>query len=475
MRTISKALSVSVLALAAAGCQLTPPPTALDKPGDVPTTFTAPVVDKNAPIWPAADWWTNFNAPELPGLMDTAMKENLDLKVAINRVLEAEANNTIAFSALLPGVSGSLGAKKNGTNSTDFDTFSAGLSGNYVLDFFGANRARLRQADENLRGARYSQANTGLTIEQSVANTYFTILAVRERIAITRQNLDLSRRLLAISQAKFAAGVSSNLDVMQETAQVASQQAQLPGLIEQEREARYTLAILLGLPPENFDIKAQNLDGISAPTIQPGMPSDLLLRRPDIALAEANLYASHANVDAARAAFFPQIGLSAGVSWGSGTIGSLFDPASLAWNVGASLAQTIFDGGAINARSQIAKLQQEEQIATYRKTVFSAFQGVESAVGNADAITQQLDFIEQQVHASVEAERISELQYREGTIDITTLINTQSTLFSAQISLVNTKLARLQNSIGLYIALGGGWDQKTADADYKPSLDWFPL
>jgi NodT family efflux transporter outer membrane factor (OMF) lipoprotein len=475
MRTISKALSVSVLALAAAGCQLTPPPTALDKPGDVPTTFTAPVVDKNAPIWPAADWWTNFGAPELPSLMDTAMKENLDLKVAINRVLEAEANSTIAFSALLPGVSGTAGVRKNGTNSTDFDTYSAGLSGNYVLDFFGANRARLRQADENLRGARYTQANTGLTIEQSVANTYFTVLAIRERIAITRQNLDLSRRLLAISQAKFAAGVASNLDVMQETAIVASQQSQLPGLIEQEREARYTLAILLGLPPENFDIKAQNLDGIAAPAVQAGMPSDLLLRRPDIALAEANLYAAHANVDAARAAFFPQIGLSAGVSWGAGNIGSLFDPASLAWNVGASLAQTIFDGGAINARSQIAKLQQEEQIATYRKTVFSAFQGVESAVGNADAITQQLDFIEQQVHASVEAERISELQYREGTIDITTLINTQSTLFSAQISLVNTKLARLQNSIGLYIALGGGWDQKTADANYKPSLDWFPL
>jgi NodT family efflux transporter outer membrane factor (OMF) lipoprotein len=475
MRTISKALSVSVLALAAAGCQLTPPPTALDKPGDVPTTFTAPVVDKNAPIWPAADWWTNFGAPELPSLMDTAMKENLDLKVAINRVLEAEANSTIAFSALLPGVSGTAGVRKNGTNSTDFDTYSAGLSGNYVLDFFGANRARLRQADENLRGARYTQANTGLTIEQSVANTYFTVLAIRERIAITRQNLDLSRRLLAISQAKFAAGVSSNLDVMQETAQVASQQSQLPGLIEQEREARYTLAILLGLPPENFDIKAQNLDGIAAPTIQPGMPSDLLLRRPDIALAEANLYAAHANVDAARAAFFPQIGLSAGVSWGSGNIGSLFDPASLAWNVGASLTQTIFDGGAINARSQIAKLQQEEQIATYRKTVFSAFQGVETAVGTADAITQQIDFIEQQVHASVEAERISELQYREGTIDITTLINTQSTLFSAQISLVNTKLARLQNSINLYVALGGGWDQKTSDAAYKPSLDWFPL
>ena len=477
MRTIFKALSVSALALVAAGCKLTPNPTPLDKPGDMPAGFTAPVVDKTAPIWPAADWWTNFNAPELPMLMETAMRENLDLKVAIGRVLEAEANNTIAFSALLPTVGGTLGARKAGTASTDADTFSAGLTGNYVLDFFGQNRARLKAADENLRGARYSQVNTGLTIQQSVANTYFTILQLRERIAITRENLDLSRRLLAISQAKFAAGVSSNLDVMQETATVASQQSQLPGLIEQEREARYTLAVLLGLPPENFDVKAQNLNDIVAPTVQAGIPSDLLLRRPDIALAEANLYASHANVDAARAAYFPQIGLSAGLSLGSGLLGAIFDSKSFAWSLGASLAQTIFDGGAINARDQVAKAQQDEQIATYRKTVFTAFQAVETAVGTADAVSQQLAFINQQERASVEAERISELQYREGTIDITTLLNTQQSLFSAQISLVQTKLARLQNSINLYVALGGGWDQKKSDGDYKPSLtvDWFPI
>ena len=477
MRTIFKALSVSALALAAAGCKLTPNPTPLDKPGDVPTTFTSPVVDKNAPIWPAAEWWNNFSAPELPGLINTAMKENLDLKVAIGRVLEAEGNNTVAFAALLPTASGSLSARKSGTNTFDSDAFSAGLTGNYVLDFFGANRARLAQADENLRGARYTQVNTGLTIEQSVASTYFTILQLRERIAITRQNLDLSRRLLAISQAKFAAGVSSNLDVMQEAATVASQQSQLPGLIEQEREARYTLAVLLGLPPENFDVKGQNLDGITAPTVQAGMPSDLLLRRPDIALAEANLYAAHANVDAARAAYFPQIGLSAGVSFGSGVLGTIFDPSKLAWNVGASLAETIFDGGAINARDQIARTQQDEQIATYRKTVFTAFQAVETAVGSASSIAEQQAFIEEQTRASVEAERISELQYREGTIDITTLLNTQSSLFSAQISLVSTKLTRLQNSINLYVAMGGGWDQKSSDADYKPTLkiDWFPI
>ena len=144
MRTIFKALSVSALALAAAGCKLTPNPTPLDKPGDMPANFTAPVVDKSAPIWPAADWWNNFSAPELPMLMETAMRENLDLKVAQGRVLEAEANNTIAFAALLPTANGTLSARKAGTASTDSDTFSAGLTGNYVLDFFGQNRARLK-------------------------------------------------------------------------------------------------------------------------------------------------------------------------------------------------------------------------------------------------------------------------------------------------------------------------------------------
>jgi NodT family efflux transporter outer membrane factor (OMF) lipoprotein len=262
---------------------------------------------------------------------------------------------------------------------------------------------------------------------------------------------------------------------MIETAQVAQQQSALPGLIEQEREARYSLAILLGLPPENFDVKAQNLDDIAVPLVQPGIPSDLLLRRPDIARDEANLNAAHANVDAARAAFFPQISLSAGVSWGSGILGTLFDPASFAWSLGSSLAQTIFDGGAINARSESAKASQDSAIANYRKTVFSAFQQVEAAVGNADAIAQQLAFVEQQEKASAEAERISALQYQEGTIDITSLISSQQSLFTAQSNRVTTRLSRLNNVVNLYIALGGGWNQKQSDADYKPQLDWFPL
>jgi NodT family efflux transporter outer membrane factor (OMF) lipoprotein len=474
MRTVNRVLAVSAIALLTAGCQMTPPPVAL-KSSDVPAAFTAPVVDRNAPVWPEANWWNGFNAPELPQLMEIAMRENLDLRVAATRVLEAEAASTVALSGLMPTISGSASGTRRGNDITASDTFGAGISGNYVLDFFGANRARLAASEQNLRAARYAQTTVGLTVASSVANTYFQILSLRERIAITRRNLDISRNLLSISQAKFSAGVSSNLDVMQQTATVASQLSQLPGLIEQERQARYALAILLGMPPEGIEIKAQNLNDLTTPTVQPGMPSDLLLRRPDIAQAEANLLASHANVDAARAAFFPQIGISAGVNWSSALIGTLFDPASFAFNLGASLAQTIFDGGAINARSQSAQATQEGQIATYRKTVFVALQAVEVAVGNADAVSQQLDYIVQQERAAVESFRISELQYKEGTIDITGLLNTESSMFNAQGSLVQTKLAKLQASVQLYIAMGGGWNQKQSDDTFVKQLDWFPL
>ena len=203
------------------------------------------------------------------------------------------------------------------TIGTTTDNFTAGLSASYGFDLWGLNQDKLRQARESLRAARYAETAVGLTTAASVANEYFTVLSFRERITIARQNIDAANRILAVTQAKVTNGVSSNLDLAQQQATVATQQARLPGLIESEREARYALAILLGRAPEGFDVKAQNLDGIVSPTVQPGLPSEVLLRRPDVAEAEANLYAAHANVDAARAAFFPAIGLTGSAGYAS--------------------------------------------------------------------------------------------------------------------------------------------------------------
>lgn len=486
MKAIFRGLSVSMIALMAAGCT-TPNPTPLDKPGDVPPAFTAPVVDKQAPIWPEANWWMNFRSDELPALMQTAQNENLDLAAAAARVLQAEAQDGVAFSNLLPTVNlqgnanrqrtsaGSTSTNGLGGVSRTFNSFGAGVAASYSADFWGLYRDKLYQARENLRAARYAESVVGLTVASSVAQQYFTVLATRERIVIARQNIDAAKRILVVVQAKVTNGVSSNLDLAQEQSLVATQEARLPGLIEQEREARYALAILLGRSPEGFDVNAQNLNGIISPSVQAGMPSELLLRRPDVAQAEANLFASHANVDAARAAFFPVVNLTAGRSYASAFTDTLFSPSSMAWSIGASLVQTIFDGGRLKAQDDLALAQQQEQIATYRKTVFTALSNVESALGQVSANNDQLVALTEEVRASTEAFRISELQYREGTIDILSLLQAQQSLFNAQDTLVQTKLARLDSNVSLYIALGGGWSQGQSDKDYKYQLDWWPL
>lgn len=473
-----RGVSASALAISLAACTANPQP--LDRPGDVPQAFTAPV-NKSAPIWPQADWWSKFGASELAPLQATAQKENLDVAQAAARVLQAEASDGIALAALFPTLGSSFNASRSGGNTPTAsggrarNSFAAGLTASYQQGFFGTQYLQLEAQREDLRAQRYAAAVTGISTSVSVADEYFTILSFRERIAIASANIAAAKRILAIVQAKVNSGVSSNLDLADQQAVLAQQESTLPILIQSEKQARYSLAVLLGRAPEGYDIKAQNLDGIDGPSVQPGLPSELLLRNPSIAQAEAQLYAAHANVDAARSTYFPSLNLSSGASFGSSSLSALFGPAGFVWNIGAGVAQSIFDGGRIHAQNDQAKAIQLELIANYRKTVFTAFQDVETSLDQTKAFTDQLALIEVQTKASAEAFRISELQYREGTIDILQLLTNQQSLFNAQQSLVQTKLARLESYIALYSALGGGWDQKTDDANYKNQLDWWPL
>jgi multidrug efflux system outer membrane protein len=397
-------------------------------------------------------------------------------------VLQAEANDGIALSALFPTLGGSFSANRSGSNTPSLsggrarNAFSAGLTASYQQGFFGTEYLRLQSAREDLRASRYAAAVTGISISAQVADEYFTILSFRERIAIAQSNIASAKRILAIVQAKVNSGVSSNLDLAEQQAALAQQESTLPGFIQSEKQARYSLAILLGRAPEGFDITAQNLDGIEAPTLQPGLPSELLLRNPSIAQAEAQLYGAHANVDAARTLYFPSLNLNSGAGYGPvSSLSNLFGPAGFVWNIGAEVAQTIFDGGRIHAQNDQAKALQTELIANYRKTVFSAFRDVEVSLDTVKSTTDQLALVQIQTKADAEAFRIAELQYREGTIDILSLLQNQQQLFVAQQLLVATKLSRLEAHLSLYNALGGGWDQKTDDANYKNQLDWWPL
>ena len=475
MKTIFRAVSLMALALVAAGCSTAPPEAV--KAAEMPKAFTAPTVpDARQSV--TAQWWKTYADPELTGLIEAAQAGNLDMAAAAARVQQAQAQTGLAASALFPSIGLNANAARQGSRSgppsQTFNTFGLSLGASYELDFWGLEQDNLRAARNSARAAIYAEDVVRLTTDADVANSYFTVLALRERIAIAKRNVEAAKRILAVTNAKVVNGLSSSLDLAQQSALLAGQEAQIPALEEQEREMRYALAVLLGRVPEEFDVKGNSLEGIAAPAVDPGLPASLLTRRPDIAEAEASLLAAHANLDAARAQFLPAVGLTGNGGFASSAISGLINPSNLAWSVGTSLLQTVFDGGRLGSGRDLAAGQEAEMVAGYRKTVLSALSDVESALGSTASFTDQERLTAKQVKSAEEAFAISELQYREGVIDLLTLLQTEQSLFSSQDQLVQMKLARLQAGVGLYRALGGGWTV-TADANRATRNDFMPL
>ncbi|HLY07153.1 MAG TPA: TolC family protein [Rhizomicrobium sp.] len=462
-----------VLALLLAGCA-TDPPQVLT-PQYRPKAFVGPIV-ASAEVWPKSDWWNVFDSTELSGLVTEAQANNLDLAAAASRVLAADAQVTIERSALFPQVTGGAQAERSagpvvvtsgsGNNRTTTATgndFGLGFGATYQLDFWGLARDNLRSANEALKSARFAQEVVALTMTSSVADQYMNVLALRQRIAIANENIAAINAILDVIKLKVSAGASSDLDLAQEEAQVESVEAQLPSLEEQEVEARYALALLLGRPPEQFDVKARNLDALAAPAVAPGLPSALLLRRPDVAEAEANLAAAHANVDAARAAYFPQIGLSANGGYASAAVSTLLHGSSFGWDIGANLLQTVFDGGKLSGQEDLAKANETVLVADYRQAVLSAYSDVETALQQVANNTRARDHLVREIAAAQQAFDIAKLQYEHGTTDLLTVLQAQQTLFSAEDQLAQVTQARLEASVHLYEALGGGWSEDPND------------
>lgn len=461
------------LAMLLAGCA-TDVPQVLT-PQYQPKAFVGPI-DASASIWPKSEWWGVFGSPELSGLVAQAQSNNLDLAAAASRVLEADAQVTIQRSALFPQVNAQAQAERGAgpvtltsttgntrTGTATSNLFGLSLGATYQLDFWGLARDNLRSANEALKSARFAQEVVTLTVTASVANQYLDVLALRQRIAIANENIAAINAILDVIKLKVSAGASSNLDLAQEEAQIESVEAQLPSLEEQEVEARYALALLLGRPPEQFAVNARNLDSLAAPAVAPGLPSELLLRRPDVAQAEANLAAAHANVDAARAAFFPQIGLTGSGGFASAAIGTLLHSSNFGWDIGANLLQTIFDGGKLAGQQDLAEATQSLLVANYRQAVLSAYSDVETALQQVANNTRARDHLVREVAAAREAFGIAKLQYEHGATDLLTVLQAQQTLFAAEDQLAQTEQARLQASVHLYEALGGGWSEDPND------------
>lgn len=458
--------TLPLLAMLLAGCS-TPVPQSMP-PQMLPKTFTGPLTD-GAPLWPQADWWQGFHDDELAALIAQAQSGNRDLAVAAAHVMEAEAQSTIARSALFPQVNGGAGHVNSGCSGQacqDFGNqkaFNLTFNASYELDVWGLAQDNLRAANEQVKSTRFTQQAVALALNANVADVYLNILALRQRIVIDNQYIAAINNLLAVIQLKVKAGAADHLDLAREVAQMEGVESQLPSLQTQEKQALYTLAVLLGRPPEGFDIKAQNLDAVQSPQVGAGLPSDLLLRRPDVAQAEANLASAHANVDAARAAFLPQISLTGSGGFVSTAMGALLQGSNFGYAYGAGLLQTIFDGGKLAGQKDLADATEKEFVAHYQSTALNAYSDVETALIQVANFKKAEDHLRREVAAAQEAFEISELQYRQGSTDLLNVLQAQQTLFSAEDQLAQTVQASRQSSVHLYEALGGGWVENPDD------------
>ena len=420
-----------------------------------------------SPAWPSTDWWRGFGSPELDSLIAQAQAGNLDLAAAAARVRQADAQTRIAGAALLPAIGLGGGVSRvrqpassiSGTSSRDrtFTLYDAQISASYEIDFWGKNRAGVEAAKATAQASRYSEATVALTTVTSVAITYFQIVELRDQIAVTEANLASAESILKALQAQEAAGTVTALDVAQQETTVATLQAEIPPLQQQLRQFINALAILIGKAPQFVDVDSGALADLSYPTVVPGLPSELLARRPDVAMAEAQLRSANANVTVARAAFFPSVQLTAQGGFESTALSSLFGPAGFLYTLAAGLTQPIFEGGRLKGQYQFTQAFYDELLQDYRKSVISAFQDTEDALVATRQTAEQERRQQIAVDTAQRAFDIANAQLRAGTITILTVLNTETALFTAQNTLLQVELARLNAAVSLFKALGGGW------------------
>ncbi|MDB5901508.1 MAG: putative outer membrane protein [Betaproteobacteria bacterium] len=457
--TTRKTLCIAV-ALALTGCSMTSP---MLKP-DVaaPIAWNEPATGTAV----SADWWSTFGSAELQQLVQQALAGSPDLAIATERVRQAEAQVRVAGASLFPtldlGVGTSTRSTSDSRGSATTNASSYSLSASYEVGLWGRNRAGVRSAQSALQATAYDRDSARLTLISGVATSYFEVLSLRSRLSVARENLGIAERVRDLVSARVRNGANSQLDLSRQEATVLSQRAALLPLEQQERQTLAALAVLIGTVPEGFDVKAAGVADLAVPVVNPGLPAELLVRRPDLASAEAQLAAANADLAAARAALLPSISLTGSAGAASAALLSFVSGGTSTLGLALSVLQPIFDGGRLRGQKAVAESREREVVESYRKVILAAFKDVEDALVAANRQGQQ-ETLQAQVQAqSSEALRLAEIRYREGADDLLTVLDAQRTLFNAQDQVAQIRLNRLQAAVSLYRALGGGWSAGAA-------------
>ncbi len=407
---------------------------------------------------PSLDWWRGFRSRELTGLIEEAQVANLDIGAAIGRIMQADAQAKIIGSPLLPAVDFTGFAERfRNPGGPERNLLQTALNASYEIDFWGKNRAASRAAQQTAVAARFDKEVVVLSTMVSVATAYLQVLSSQDRLRIARQNLAAANRVLTLIKQRFEVGTASQLDVAQQESLVAQVRATIPLFDQTLRQNIAVLAVLIGRPPVEVVIKGGSLYNLTIPRVTPGLPSELLLQRPDIRFAEANLASANASVESARAAFFPTISLTGEGGYQSNVLKLLLRPENAFYSLAVNISQPLLDGFLLEGRLELALGRQFELVKIYCQSVLAGFGDVEIAL-IAIADSAERERLQQLVvTSSREAFGLAETRLREGTVDLVTVLQTQQTLFTAEDNHVVARLARLQAVLSLFQALGGGW------------------
>jgi NodT family efflux transporter outer membrane factor (OMF) lipoprotein len=406
-------------------------------------------------------WWRSYRDPALNALVERSLQHNFSLASALANVAAARANVEKAGAPLYPALTlnGTFNRSHQSGNSSGSGSSSHGQSlfaqAGYEIDFWGLNAANADSAQMLARATGFDRDTVALTLTAAVVDTWFQIQSQRQRVALARTIAEDAAKILTLLQAQEDAGVATQLQVEQQRNALATFQAAIPALQQQLDENVHLLATLIGAAPEALAVADADLVSIPIPQPLPNLPSSLLDTRPDIRSMEARLQAANYSVGAARAAFFPSMVLTADGGLSSSSLSRFL--ASPVASVAASLAAPIFDGGALRGQLHASQAAVAKAVADYRQSVVSALQDVEDSL-SAAALQRQVEIADQAAaDAARKAATLADAQYRLGTIDFLTVLDTQRTLYQAEDALVQTRLARLQASVSLFRAFGGGF------------------
>ena len=412
-------------------------------------------------------WWEVFGDPELQNLIRAALKQNYDVRIAAERVMQAQAQLGVTRSQEFPQINAVGGYTAQRYPSAQFGGLGSfvthlgqlGLSSSWNIDFWGQYRNATKAARAQLLASKWSQREVTDTLILNVATGYFQLRTLDLELEIAKRTLASRQESLKLTQALESGGGTSMLDVRQAEELVATAAASIPDIERQATQEENALQTLLGQNPGAIARGLPIDQQPRMPVVPAGLPSTLIDRRPDIQQAEEQLIAANAQIGVAKAQYFPAISLTGQVGTASNALNTLFHDSTFAYSYGTAATQPIFEAGRIRNNVRLTEAQQREAVLTYQKTIAQAFQDVSNALVAYQKYREYREQQERLVTASRDAVNLSNMRYKGGYSSYLDVLTNQTTLFSGELTLASAREEEMLSLVQLYNALGGGWQQ----------------